>query len=209
MSRIRFISVTMFALFAIVPLVAQAPAGWKVRVDRSTSASDPDAAGSITFMAMGSGFHAINPQAGVFWNPAHVATGTYSLKGTFTQLRPSDHTNYFGLIFGGSGLEGAEQSYLYFMVAQDGTWLVKRRNGSSTVDISDRTRSDAVKTLDGNGRSTNELEVRVLGDTIEYLVNGTTVLTTPRTGPTSGTDGIYGFRVNHRLEVQVDDLGVS
>ena len=30
-------------LIVTVPLVAQAPKGWKVRADRSTSASDPDA----------------------------------------------------------------------------------------------------------------------------------------------------------------------
>ena len=42
---------------------AQAPKGWKMRVDRSSSASDPDAPGAIKFMAMGGGFHFVNPQA--------------------------------------------------------------------------------------------------------------------------------------------------
>ena len=49
------------------------PKGWMLRADRSTSASDPDAAGAIKFMAMGAGFHAITPQAAVFWNPANTA----------------------------------------------------------------------------------------------------------------------------------------
>ena len=75
------------------PLVAQAPKGWKMRVDRSTSASDPDAAGTIKFMQMGSTLHAINPQAAVFWNPANTASGAYTLKGSFTLMKPSGHTN--------------------------------------------------------------------------------------------------------------------
>ena len=32
-----------------------APAGWKQRLDRSTSASDPDAAGAVKFVTMGNG----------------------------------------------------------------------------------------------------------------------------------------------------------
>src|ERR1700704_1483214 len=121
----RPIHVALLALATFAPLVAQTPKGWKMRVDRSTSASDPDAPGAIKFVQAGSGFHATNPQAAVFFNPANTATGTYTLKGTFTLLKPSGHTNYYGLVFGGSDLEGPQQKYLYFMVAQDGSWLVK------------------------------------------------------------------------------------
>jgi hypothetical protein len=60
--------VAAFVLLTAMPLLAQAPKGWRVRVDRSTSASDPDAAGAIKFISMGSGYHATNPQAAVFWN---------------------------------------------------------------------------------------------------------------------------------------------
>jgi hypothetical protein len=57
-------------------------------------------------MKTASGFHATNPQAAVFWHPANTATGNYSLKGTFTLMKPSGHTNYYGLVFGGSELGG-------------------------------------------------------------------------------------------------------
>jgi len=206
----RCLAVAVLATIATLPMAAQAPKGWMVRADRSTSASDPDAAGAIKFAASGAGFHATNPQAAVFWNPANTVTGNYSLKGTFKLLKPSGHTNYYGLVFGGSGLEGPKQSYLYFLVAQDGTWLVKRRDGdAATSDVSPKAASDAVKKPDAGGQSTNALEVRVSADKIEYLVNGTLVNTTPRTGPTAKTDGIYGIRVNHLLDVQVDGLAVS
>ena len=116
----RLVAVTL--ALAVAPLIAQSPAGWKLRVDRSQSATDPDAAGDIKFVKQGAGFHCTNPTAAVYWNPANTATGSYTLKGTFTLMKPSGHTNYYGLVFGGSSLEGADQAYVYFMVAQDGSF---------------------------------------------------------------------------------------
>jgi hypothetical protein len=198
-------AIAIAALFSQAALFAQAPKGWKMRVDRSTAASDPDASGSIKFVTMGSGFHATNPQAAVYWNPANTVTGTYTLKGTFTLMKPSGHTNYYGLVFGGSDLEGSQQKYLYFTVAQDGTWLLKRREGESTSTVAQQS-SSAVKTPDASGKSINSLEVRVGANKIDYVVNGTVVHSTPKSGETAKTDGIYGIRVNHLLEVQVDGL---
>jgi hypothetical protein len=207
MSRYSYLAA--LALAAIAPLYAQAPAGWKMRVDRSTSASDPDAAGSIKFVTEGAGFHCTNPQAAVYWNPANSASGSYTLKGTFTLMKPSGHTNYYGLVFGGSGLEGADQSYLYFVVAQNGTWLIKSRTGDATPTVSAKTPGDAVKKPDDTGKSTNILEVRVGADKVDFVVNGTVVHSEPKTGALAKTDGAYGIRINHLLEVQVDGFGVS
>jgi len=203
----RRVLIAALAVLTVTPLVAQAPKGWKMRVDRSTSASDPDAAGNIKFMQMGSVLHAITPQAAVFWNPANTASGNYTLKGTFTLMKPSGHTNYYGLVFGGSDLEGASQSYTYFLVAQDGTWLVKKRAGEAATDVLPKTANAAVKKPDASGKSVNALEVRVGADTIDYVVNGTVVQSSPKAGVK--TDGNYGFRSNHLLEVQVDGLAVT
>jgi hypothetical protein len=205
----RYLTVAALVLAAIAPLAAQTPKGWKVRADRSTSASDPDAAGAIKFMAMGAGFHTVTPQAAVFWNPANTATGNYTLKGTFTQVKPSSHTNYFGLVFGGQNLENAMQNYLYFTVAQDGSWLIKRREGDVNTQNVGRGSNAAVKQLDATGKSVNALEVRVQADKIDYVVNGTVVHTTPKTGLTARTDGIYGMRMNHALEVMAEGVTVT
>ena len=206
----RVIAMLALAVAASAPLLAQAPAGWKLRADRSTSASDPDAPGAIRFMAMGGGFHAVNPQAAVYWNPTNTATGAYTLKGTFELLKPSGHTNFYGLVFGGAELDTAKQNYVYFLVAQDGSWLIKRRNGdAATEDVAPKTMNAAVKKPDASGKSTNALEVRVAADKIDYVVNGTVVHSTPKAGMTAKTDGIYGIRVNHQLEVMVTNLGVS
>src|SRR5712691_7435574 len=206
-NRKRRAVIAILAVLTVVTLVAQTPKGWKMRVDRSASASDPDAPGTIKFVQAGSGFHATNPQAAVFFNPANTASGTYTLKGTFTLLKPSGHTNYYGLVFGGSDLEGAGQKYTYFLVAQDGTWLVKKREGEATSDVARKTPSDAVKKPDASGKSVNALEVRVGADKIDYVVNGTVVQSTPKSGVK--TDGTYGIRVNHLLDVQVDGLAAS
>ncbi len=205
----RQVFLAAFAMAVVAPLVAQAPQGWKMRVDKSTSASDPDGTGDIHFVTQGSGFHATNPAAAVYWNPSNTASGTYTLKGTFTLMKPSGHNNYYGLVFGGKDLEGPQQQYLYFLVAQNGTWLIKRRNGDATENVAPKTPNGAVKKPDESGKSTNALEVRVGADTIDYVVNGAVVHTTTKTGMTAQTDGIYGIRVNHLLEVQIDGFGVS
>ena len=140
------VSLAMLVMLAALTLSAQVPAGWKQRLDRSTSASDPDAAGTVKFVTMGNGFHATNPQAAVYWNSANAATGNYTVKASFRLVRPSNHTNYYGLVFGGSDLEGPNQSYVYFTVAQDGSWLLKRRDGdASAPTIAGKTVTDAVK----------------------------------------------------------------
>ena len=205
----RYVMVALLALVAIAPLAAQTPQGWKQRVDRSMAASDPDASGDIKFVTSGAGFHATNPQAAVYWNPANTATGNYTLKASFRLEKPSGHTNYYGLVFGGSGLEGAQQSYLYFVVAQDGTWLVKKRDGSATSGVTPKTPADVVVKPGADGKSINALEVRVGADKVDFVVNGTVVHTEAKSGAMAKTDGIYGIRINHLLEVQVDGFGVS
>ena len=44
---------------------------------------------------------------------------------------------------------------------------------------------------------------------IDYVVKGAVVHSTPKTGMTEKTDGLYGIRSNHHLEVQVGSLALS
>ena len=207
----RYLAVALaITLITTATLAAQtSTAGWKQRIDRSTSASDPDPAGEVKFMAMAGGFHTANPSAAIFWNPKNTATGNYTLKATFAQNQRSSHPNYLGLMFGGKDLEGPMQSYTYFLVApQGGTWILKQRVGEQTKDVVPRGKSPAVMQLDATGKATNTLEVRVLADKIDYVVNGTVVGSSPKTGVS--TDGIYGFRINHALpDVMITGLALS
>jgi hypothetical protein len=202
----RLLTIALLALLA-VPLAAQAPDGWMVRIDRSTNAQDPDDTPNLKFATMGKGFHVTSGPAGVFWNPANTATGDFTASATFVLTKPSGHTNYYGLVFGGSDLDGAGQTYVYFVVAQNGSYLIRQRTGETTTDVKARAPHDAVARPDASGRSTNALEVRVAGDTVSYVVNGTVVHSAPK--GTLKTDGIVGFRVNHQLDVAVEGLEVQ
>lgn len=201
-------AVAMLLLTSCVtlPLSAQAPEGWKMRIDRSQNAQDPDDRPDLTFTTKGKGLHVKGGPAGTFWNARNNAAGNFTLRATFNLNQPSSHTNYYGLVFGGAQLEGATQSYTYFVVAQDGSFLVRQRNGEATKDVQ-RASHQAVRRPDGSGRSSNTLEVRVAGDTVSYVVNGTVVHSGPKSGLT--TDGIVGFRVNHQLDVAVDGFEVQ
>jgi hypothetical protein len=206
----RYITLAALMAVATVSLGAQTTNGWKLRVDRSSSATDPDAAGAIKFTAEGNTFHAVNPQAAVYWNPANTASGSYTLKSTFTLVEPSNHTNYYGIVFGGHDLDGAKQSYLYFTVAQDGTFLIKQRDGDvNTQNVAAKTPNAAIRKPDANGTSTNVLEVRVAADKIDYVVNGTTVHSTPKSGLTANADGQFGTRVNHFLNVKFEPVTMT
>ncbi len=125
--QISMVVLAMAVLVSVSAVFAQSPKGWMVRMDHSMGASDPDAAGANKFVALGSGFHATNPMAAVFWNPANTVTGNYTLKGKFSLIKADGYNEYYGLIFAGSELDGAGQNYVYFMVSDDGTFLIKRR----------------------------------------------------------------------------------
>jgi len=208
----------MIRRFALVALaaalsstaVAQAPAGWQMRLDRSTDASDPDKTPDVKFTQMGPGFHVTSGPAAVLWSAKNTASGAFTLKGTFHLMEPSGHPNYYGLVFGGGNLQGPGQNYLYFLVGQNGTYLVKHRAGDATThDVQARTAHAAVAKPDSAGKSVNHLEVRVGADKIDYVVNGTVVHSTPKSGMTARTDGLWGVRINHQLNVHVENLGVG
>src|SRR5215207_9696435 len=95
----RVLPIALIACLA-APLVAQAqaPAGMKMRVDRSTDAADPDGNPELKVTTVGKGFRVTGGPAGVFWMPTNTATGNYTLKATFTLMKPSGHTNYYGLV---------------------------------------------------------------------------------------------------------------
>ena len=204
-----FQRVAPIALIAclVMPLAAQTPAGLKIRVDRSTDAKDPDNVPDIKVVTVGKGFRVTGGPAGVFWNPANTATGNYTVKATFTLNTPSNHRNFYGLVFGGSALDGAAQAYTYFVVAQTGEFLIKSRSGEATPNVQAATKNAAIKVPDAKGQSVNTLEVRVAGDTVSYVVNDQVVHTTPKSAVKA--DGIVGVRVNHLLDVTVDGFTVT
>jgi hypothetical protein len=196
------------AILAIAASVAaQTPQGWKVRIDRSQNAQDPDNTPNLVFKTMGKGLHVKGGPAGTFWNPASTASGNYTLRATFNLQEPSNHTNYYGLVFGGSNLDAPTQAYAYFVIAQNGMFQVRQRQGEAVTDVVRRATNAGVRQPGADGKSTNVLEVRVNGDTVSYVVNGTVVHSGPKAG--LKTDGLTGVRVNHMMDVQFEGFEVA
>ena len=205
--RLLLVAAAVSVAISSAAISAQSPQGWKVRIDRSQNAQDPDNTPNLVFKPMGKGFHVKGGPAGTFWNPANTAAGNFTLKATFNLQEPSNHTNYYGLIFGGSNLDAASEAYVYFVVAQNGTVLIRSRQGEAVSDVRSRQAHAAVKQPGANGQSSNTLEVRVAGDTVSYVVNGTVVHSAPKGG--LKTDGLVGVRVNHVLDVQIEGFEVG
>ena len=205
----RFLPAFLAVLIAL-PVAAQAPAGWRMRVDASTDVSDPDDVPEVRVTSVANGIEVHTGPAVTLWNPANNATGNYTLEGNFTLLAPSGHVNYYGLVYGGRNLDSSP-SYIYFLVAQNGSFTIRHHANIGTVhDIVGRTPNAAVVQPGANGQSVNRLQVRVGASETQFLVNGTVVHTAPRSDMTGNTDGIWGFRVNHVIPgVRVEGLRVT
>jgi hypothetical protein len=161
-------------LAVATPLVAQAPEGLRMRVDRSVNPADPDDVPEVQVTTVPNGIRVATGPAVMLWRDDQRATGNYTLSARFTLEQPSSHRNYYGLVFGGRNLQSENQWYLYFMVAQTGHFVVINRiDNVNTNYIVSHTENAAVRRPDQSGRSVNDLAVRVSADRIEFVVNGT------------------------------------
>ena len=76
-------------------------------------------------------------------------------------MEPAEHPEAYGLFIGGSNLAAASQKYTYFLVRQDGKFLIKRRDGAQTPNIMDWTASPAVKKTERAAKGVNALSIDV------------------------------------------------
>jgi hypothetical protein len=202
---------SLIALIAVVavPVAAQGPAGWKLRIDGSHGASAPEAASTLKFTPNPKGFHVSGGPGAIFWNPAHMVKGVYAVTATFTLTKPAAKVTDYGLVFGAADIEGATPTYVYFTIAQDGTFQVRHRAGNEVHDI-EKSLHFAIRKPDASGKSTNTLEVQVAPTAVSYLINDAVVHATPtRAGTGSYTEadkthGIVGVRIDDQIELQVD-----
>ena len=176
--------------------------GWQARLDSGRADVN-----DLSFMAMGAGFHVTTGPHAIFWNPSNMGSGTYTLSATFTQTEPSSHPNSFGLFFGGQDLDSEGQRYTYFLIREDGQFLLKNRIGGDTENLAgDWAAHSAVNALE-NGRMTNTMSVEVGASNVRFLSNGTEVASVPKAG--LDVDGIAGVRFSHQLDVHVSDFMVE
>ncbi len=218
MRLIRSLSLPL--LLVAVPLAAQAkkgtkpadpdkpvtgggnlPAGWSAQTDTK------DKEGDVKFIVMDKGYHVTLGPATILWRPADKVDGPFHTVVLLTQTRPSGHAEGYGLFVGGQGLGGEGEKYTYFLIRQDGKFLIKKRDGASTSNItSDWQAHPAIVRPNAAGQMTNRLEVTVGKEKLVFAVNGKEVYSAdPRL---IDAKGVVGLRVNHNLDVHIEEFAV-
>lgn len=198
----------------VVPNGGVSAPGWMGRIDPQ-AVKQGKSINDDKFITMGPGFHVTAGPAAIYWNAANSVAGNYTVSATFRQTKPTAHREGYGLILFGSNLDQPNQSYAYFLVSQDGNFLINHRANDSTVHkIIDWTVNAAVNKPAENGSVTNKLTVNATATDVIFLVNDKEVQRLPRAtldadGVKSGAKEIAGLRINHNLDVHVGDFSVT
>jgi hypothetical protein len=175
------------------------PAGWSARPDANGDAK------SIKFVTMAPGYHLTLGPATILYRQTDKANEPFHTLATFHQMKKLKHAEGYGLFLGGQALAGKDQKYTYFLVRDDGTYLIKRRDGEKTSEISKGwTPHPAVKKGDAQGKATNLLEIDAKQNPskIDFKVNGQTVYSAD--AKDMATKGIVGIRANHNLDLHIE-----
>lgn len=201
------------AAFAPITLPAQSnpdarTLGWQLRGDRPTT----DTSG-LSFVEMRPGFHITTKAfAGILYHPEMTGRGTFEaiMKVYFFQPQ-SDHHEAYGLFVGGKELEADDQRYVYFLLRNNGQFLIKTRHGATTSTVVPWTAHEAIKVRPADAAADvtalNTLNIRATNDAVQFLVNGVVVATRPRSE--LAVDGIVGIRANHFLDLHVSEIEVA
>lgn len=203
-------ALVLLALSAILasPAAAQdleRPENWKVRFD-NPGATESDLQ---MFVAMPPGWHVTTGPAAIFWSPENTASGDFRAEMEVFLFDPQGRREAFGLFVGGTDLEGPNQEYTYFLLRDGGQFIIKRREGAEAPTVRPWNAHEAVVAYADRGEAAtakNVLAIEAEGQTVRFLVNGSEVASLPRSEVP--VDGVFGFRVNHALNVHVSRLEV-
>lgn len=189
-------------------------AGWKGRVDRR-AASQGKTVNDSKLAQDGSTLRLSVGPAGNFWNPAHTASGDYTVKATFKELKmAASHPHSYGIFIGGQDLESDTETLMYCIAYGNGTYSIKTFHGAKVTTLVNAEASPALRKADANGESTNEIGWSVKGGKASCVINGTTVKTLEKSEVVAddklkSLDGNYGLRVSHNLELAVSGLAMA
>jgi len=208
----RSAAVVALAAFMFAPgLAAQdekpaPPDGWIVRTDGGGHGG-----GDMEFMDMAPGWHITTGPSGIFYHPDRTASGSYRVESEVFLFDPGRRNEAFGIIIGGSGLDGDSQAYTYFLMRRDGSVLVKRRDGAQTSNLMGWTAHEAVvkweDRADDGATARNVLAAEVGGGEMAFFVNGEEVFRA--SSEDQHVDGIVGLRVNHGLNLHFSSLEIT
>jgi len=185
---------------------AESPDGWIIRTDAGGHGG-----GDVEFDDMPPGWHITTGPAAIFYQPGTTANGSFRLESEIFLFDPGARNEAFGIFVGGADLDGDAQVYTYFLIRQDGSVLIKSRDGGATSTLQGWTPHDAVVTWAERGADAptakNVLAVEADSERLTFYVNGEEVYSTERSG--HHVDGLVGIRVNHGLSVHVSSLDVT
>jgi opacity protein-like surface antigen len=219
----RFSLLALTAFLAVAPLASAQDAdrsvagggikvaGWKGRVDRRPAQQGKTVNDSKFLSENGALRLSVGP-AGNFWNPANTAAGDYEVKATFKEHKmASDHPHSYGIFIGGANLESDTETLMYCIAYGTGVYSVKTFHGAKVTTLVNMQASPAIKKAGANGESTNEIGWRVQGGKPSCVINGQVVKTFEKAevvgaDKLTSTDGVYGLRVSHNLELTVSGL---
>jgi hypothetical protein len=174
------------------------PPGWSVRPDRGT-------ASQINLTIAGGVYHFTMGPAGTFYRGDWTKSGDYQFTARLTQTKAPTHPISYGLMIGGSDMEGPNRTYSYFLVRNQGDYYIANREGDKRPQtVADWKLHPAIVKQGEDGRQTNTLGIRVQGDDVIFTVNGTEVTRLPKSK--LHTDGMFAFRIGHNLDVDVDQV---
>ncbi len=185
--------------------------GWKARVDRAPAAQGKTINDS-RLAAEGNALRLSVGPAGNFWNPTYTASGNYEVKATFFEHKmTSSHPHSYGIFIGGKDLESDTETLMYCIAYGSGVYSIKTFHGAKVTTLVNMQATPALHKANADGESTNEIGWRVANGTASCVINGTVVksLTAAEyAGPDklTSTDGVYGLRVSHNLELTVTGL---
>jgi len=161
----------------------------------------------LKFAPANGGLHATTGPNIIFWDPQQTAMGNYTVKATFTLTKQPSHEVSYGLFIGGESLDGDKQKYSYFLIRENGQFLIKKRNGSGTSNVAGDWAPNPAITALAAGTQKNDLSVQVTADRVSFMVNGKEVASHPKAS--IDTNGVVGLRIGHGLDVQIDGFAVT
>jgi hypothetical protein len=195
-----------------VPENLSVPAEWEVRLDNPndevTIGADKENS-DIYFVNMTPGWHITTGPRAIFWHPASSASGSYRVHSKIHLFDPKGRNEAFGIFMGGANLKQQSQTYTYFLLRNSGEYLIKKRVASDTEIVKNWTQTTTMNQYNEDTESSvaNTLSVEVDGSEARFYVNGTLVDTLPT--EELDTAGYAGLRVNHRLDLHIEDFGIE
>lgn len=186
--------------------------GWQGFVDPS-AAKKGQTINDSKFEEKDGAFHIFAGSQSTYWNPANVAKGDYTVSATFTEPKMSEgHPHPYGVFIGGSGLDSDKASFAYCVAYGNGDALVRGFANGQVVNFFKRQPSASVAKAQPGQPVTQNIAWTVKGDRAECSVNGAVVAGFDKAdlvgeGKLASTDGIYGIRAAHNVDIIVKGFG--